>query len=727
MQTTAITSSKEIAQIRGIDAVLGVQLLPRQSIRQRSNSLNNSTWVLVTRDESTASFSSSEAAENHAAYLTVAKNLLPMPVDYSDGDPTFSVVFDEVGIFDDATRPSRLEQLIGGDDVQTLPIPPNLPDPAVDLEDPAVLRRARVCIAKCAYDGHLKKDGTPMPACAETDAPVLVIDQTCDDPRISLGLADENSFRQMLITARRENPTAEILIAKQPDAAANPVRWHFTHGDLDENSRLVDDDIDPTELIEHAAKVYVVTAPLGFFALIHAKHVTCFGTPFYAGWGITDDRGEIPVRRRRKRSLEQVFAAAFFAYTRYIDPDLFEPCTIERIIDHVNLQKKWRARNAGLWFGYGITWWKRHYVRRFVASNLAEVRFFQNAHRIPRRRNSKSTALFVWGYRDNRKFRRTVEQLGYPVWRMEDGFLRSVGLGTDLTTPASLVLDRRGIYYDARQASDLENTLAHDEFDDELIERANALIASLIEAGVTKYNVGNATSTWLSDKATGKKTILVPGQVEGDASLKYGGQSIRSDTRLLEAVRGANPDAHIIYKPHPDVVSGNRKKESVPVDPNDFDTLVTDVCITTCLDAVDEIHTMTSLTGFEALLRGKSVTTYGMPFYAGWGLTTDHCHCPRRTRRLTLAQLVAGTLILYPRYVNPLTGQFTTPEMIVELLRRSRSGKHETRTTHRIWGRTLRTVHAFSAGVFKEIFYIASLSRPFHTRPLYRRTRSSFR
>lgn len=137
---------------------------------------------------------------------------------------------------------------------------------------------------------------------------------------------------------------------------------------------------------------------------------------------------------------------------------------------------------------------------------------------------------------------------------------------------------------------------------------------------------------------------------------------------------------------------------------------------------------MTSLAGFEALLRGKPVTTYGMPFYAGWGLTTDHCHCPRRTRRLTLAQLVAGTLILYPRYVNPLTGLFTTPEMIVELLRRSRPDQQRaTSPVRRACERALRTVSAFSAGVFKEISHSVALNRLSRARPILQRTRSSIR
>ena len=65
---------------------------------------------------------------------------------------------------------------------------------------------------------------------------------------------------------------------------------------------------------------------------------------------------------------------------------------------------------------------------------------------------------------------------------------------------------------------------------------------------------------------------------------------------------------------------------------------------------------MTSLAGFEALLRGKPVWTYGRPFYAGWGLTHDALDFPRRDRRLDLDQLIAGALIAYPIYVHPRSG-----------------------------------------------------------------------
>jgi capsular polysaccharide export protein len=82
----------------------------------------------------------------------------------------------------------------------------------------------------------------------------------------------------------------------------------------------------------------------------------------------------------------------------------------------------------------------------------------------------------------------------------------------------------------------------------------------------------------------------------------------------------------------------------------------------------DTVHTMTSLVGFEALLRELTVKTYGLPFYAGWGLTQDSAQCARRTRSLTLEELVYGCLELYPRYYSSDKGCFlSSREAISEL------------------------------------------------------------
>ena len=85
-------------------------------------------------------------------------------------------------------------------------------------------------------------------------------------------------------------------------------------------------------------------------------------------------------------------------------------------------------------------------------------------------------------------------------------------------------------------------------------------------------------------------------------------------------------------------------------------------------DYVDSIHTMTSLVGFEGLLRKKKVYTYGLPFYAGWGLTEDAIQIDRRHRVLSLSELVFGALIQYPTYISMQSKMYSNPEQIVDEL-----------------------------------------------------------
>jgi capsular polysaccharide export protein len=307
---------------------------------------------------------------------------------------------------------------------------------------------------------------------------------------------------------------------------------------------------------------------------------------------------------------------------------------------------------VGRVYAQGFSFWKRRPVRRFLDN--PRVVFVQRADRV-----EPGATLAVWG---NKPVAGKLAA-GVRLLRLEDGFLRSVGLGADLIAPLSWVVDAQGLYYDATRPSDLEEILATTDFATALLERASALRASILRSGLTKYNVGAAD--WLRPPGV-PRVILVPGQVESDASLALGAPQIRTNMGLLEAVRRENPDAYILYKPHPDVLAGLRAKGVCEDDALLWaDAQVTEVGMGMLLPHVDEVHVLTSLAGFEALLREKPVTCYGQPFYAGWGLTRDLVPLERRTRRLSLDALVAGALILYPRYVSLQTGALTSPEQAI--------------------------------------------------------------
>ena len=310
---------------------------------------------------------------------------------------------------------------------------------------------------------------------------------------------------------------------------------------------------------------------------------------------------------------------------------------------------------AGVVYVYNFSFWKKPVVRSLFAG--ARVIFVDRAEVVP-----AGATVAVWGLRS---LPADVEAR-VSILRLEDGFLRSVGLGADLIRPVSWVVDARGMYFDATRPSDLEVLLSETEFPPELLTRAAALRERIVSSGLTKYNVGVAG--WI--RPTGAdRVILVPGQVESDASITYGAPGVKTNLGLLQAVRSANPDAYVIYKPHPDVVAGLRAKGVAEDAAGKWcDETLVDVSMGELLRQVDEVHVLSSLAGFEALLRGKKVTCYGQPFYAGWGLTNDVIPHPRRSRRLTLDELVVGVLVLYPYYFDRDGGGLVTPELALDQL-----------------------------------------------------------
>lgn len=312
----------------------------------------------------------------------------------------------------------------------------------------------------------------------------------------------------------------------------------------------------------------------------------------------------------------------------------------------------------GLVFAHGFSWRKRKWVRRF--SGRADVRFVRSTHDLPR-----DATLLLWG---SATVAPSLPGARLHIVRIEDGFLRSVGLGADLVAPVSWIFDARGMYYDATTPSDLEALLEGTRFDNELLARAMALREHLVKQGLTKYNLGHLTP-WQRPK-NAATVVLVVGQVERDASLQHGAPGIRTNLALVRAVRLARPDAHVVYKPHPDVVNGLRAPGPGDADVLQWcDEVVLHVPIEQLLEQVDEVHVMTSQTGFEALLRGRSVVCYGQPFYAGYGLTQDMVPLARRRRRLSLDELVAGALIVYPVYVSRRTGlRCEVEQSVAELL-----------------------------------------------------------
>jgi capsular polysaccharide export protein len=254
------------------------------------------------------------------------------------------------------------------------------------------------------------------------------------------------------------------------------------------------------------------------------------------------------------------------------------------------------------------------------------------------------------------------------VLEIEDGFIRSVGLGANCVPPLSAIVDPVGIHFDPTRPSALEDMLQNGPFNPELCDRAARLRQSIVAAGLSKY--GREEVRPLPRPGGARRHVLVPGQVEDDRAVTSG-LALPSNLELLRRARAeAGPDAFVIYKPHPDVLAGHRRGEvGLRELAGLADRVETEAPMAGLIDMVDGLHVNTSLAGFEALLRGKPVTVWGVPFYAGWGLTTDRGAIPsRRTATRTLDELVAATLLLYPRFLDPETGLPCPPEVLVERL-----------------------------------------------------------
>lgn len=494
---------------------------------------------------------------------------------------------------------------------------------------------------------------------------VMVVDQTKGDSSLAAGGVREEDFDRMARDALDEHPAAIIYLRVHPDhryrgkiSCFSP--WVFKEPRV----KLLPPDLSPARCFEFCKTVYAGSSLMGMEALIHGCEVKCYGWNFYAGWGLTDDRCESPVQPRQRRvDLPRLFEAAYLQYCHYFDPDNGEPCGLGRILDHLQLQQEIARQDVGLQVTVGWAPWKRGLAGQFFRSPGCELRHVDS---LPRARDALAeradSRLVLWG---------AAPAPGGPVIRVEDGFLRSSGLGATFHRPLSWVRDDQGIYFDPRTPSRLETILQEGNFTSEEMADATELLGFLREHRLTKYNLAGSKIPWTRERAGGRKIILVPGQVEADASVQCGSPALRGNGDLLRAVRQAEPDAFLIFKAHPDLVAGARHGKILPSGANGLaDLAVTTGNVLDWLDLCDEVQTMTSTVGFEAILRGMPVVTRGLPFYAGWGLSRDILHCPRRTRRLGVEELVCGALIRYPRYLNPVSGEFTTAIQVARLLAR---------------------------------------------------------
>jgi capsular polysaccharide export protein len=509
------------------------------------------------------------------------------------------------------------------------------------LDDTAALDRARDAVARMRHWGLVTAPQPPAPP----DAPpqpghVLVLDQPA-------GEAPRADLLEALFLAKEDHPQQRILVLRPPGGG------QIRDEDLGAGAARVAGAPPLHDLLDGAIAVYTVSAPLGFDAILSGHRPVVLGQPFYAGRGLTDDRGPV-TRHRPALTRAQLFAAAMILAPLWYDPHRDALATIEDAISaEAALVRAARDDGAG-YVAAGMRRWKHRHMTRMLGGDVRFARTAREAPRSPGGSGGRSSS----GVRPRRrKARRScARRTGSSARpgsargscrRCRSRSTTSGSTTTQLRRKPARTPDRRL----GRPAACRNPT-------------GGGADARIRAAGVTKYNIRGPEDPELPDGA-----ILVAGQVETDASILSGAGDVRTNLALLQAVRAANPGATVLYKPHPDVEAGLRPGRVPEAELRALaDGIMTGDPARLLRPGVT-VWTITSLLGFEALLRGVPVTTLGAPFYAGWGLTRDFGSVPaRRTARPPLAGLAHAALIGYPRYFDPKSGLPCPPEVAVERL-----------------------------------------------------------
>ena len=575
-----------------------------------------------------------------------------------------SIVVDDLGLHHDPLHQSRLEEMI-------------LQDCTFLALGHARQIRTRL-IEERLTKYNWEANDRPRFSRPKKAKRILIVDQVAHDA--STARYGVGAFQRMWRDALDQD--AEILLRDHPDVLAGfstgvvrKLAGTYTR-DIRDGRGAIDD------LLREIDEVWTVSSQFGFEALIRGKRVVTYGMPFYAGWGLTEDRASDPasMAARRRRSpktavIDELVAAALVQYPIYYDPVEDRCVGIEKVMDRLCAWRREADRFKGRYVCVGFSRHKHKTAQLFLDMPQSKVSFANLVPSIKRGVHSKPR-IVVWGRSD--RFDAGVSHL-----TIEDGFIRSTGLGSDMVRARSLCIDPVGIYYDATRPSLLERILNETTFDESLVRRAQRLRRSIVVSQISKYNLPDKRFEAGSLKAD-RPIALVAEQLPDDASLRFGKPVHGSSLALLASVRKARPDHFILFKRHPDILSGTRRGSHSSSDYGKYADYVLDRKVDMAWAGIAECHSATSQLGFEALLRGVKTYCHGAPFYSGWGLTIDGVEIERRRRKLSMDELVAGVLILYPSYRCWRSHLPCEPEDVIRDIIRERQ-EHSDGRANRAW------------------------------------------
>ncbi len=271
------------------------------------------------------------AKRNHLKYYSLEDGFLHSMGQGVLGATSCSLIKDSLGTYYDATQASDIEVLLSSEDEHYFS------SDNITRAKHAIQRINLNHISKY-NNGSLQLDDSTFYG----DEVVLVIDQTAGDMSLKYGYVGKNTFYEMLQAALNDYPYAQIIIKTHPDVIVGKKKGNFNLKKLDSRVTVLSDAINPIVLLKKVDVVYVATSQMGFEALMLEKRVVCFGVPFYAGWGLTDDRADKSLvvwsRRKKKRTIEELFVAAYIHYPLYKSPDSQTRCEFEDVLTYFESQ-----------------------------------------------------------------------------------------------------------------------------------------------------------------------------------------------------------------------------------------------------------------------------------------------------------------------------------------------------------------------------------------------------
>lgn len=468
---------------------------------------------------------------------------------------------------------------------------------------------------------------------------ILLIDQPIDADNVLSCGANQENFAQMFLHAFENFTDYKIFIKYHPQTI-NGFQEGYLQRFLKKNKltdhpavRIIDKHSNMVSILNCFEEVFTVTSTAGFEAAIRGKNVTTFGNSFYSGYGFTNDTYS---QNKKNRNPIDIFIAIYIKQGIYINPFTQQKGTILDVLDYISLQL--RHRNTK-----DVIFYKSEMAKSSGISSLLNLKNEKHV-------SSSNKANFVFEKNalivaDNSVSLGQIPK-GTQKAFINNGFLFS-GDRSNNQCPISIIFDTKAAYY--QENNELEDMLNSEQFTNYELEQSNLLIEKIKEKfkrDLDTHPSNNLNKYYLENK----KIILIPGV--SDENLYNYEPLIRSDYDLICEVNKRNNNTVIIYKPTKQIKSDLIKKIKKQLKTENGNTIFVDIenHISQCLNICQEVHLVNNIYALEALINNKTVVTYGQSFYSHRGLTVDLFNNESQKQHIGLKELIAGSLMLYPRY-----------------------------------------------------------------------------